>query len=134
MKSFSFKSLGLVGWIPVIVMFGVVAKSLFFAYAKQHQSRQFLELKKESLVVLNTEITEVYMAAIKKRLMQLDAELPADQPIYLWIDSPGGDIIAGLDLISVMHSMRRPVHTVTKRAASMAFYIVQNANTRFMTE
>lgn len=44
-----------------------------------------------------------------------------DKPITLFINSPGGDISAGLALISVMRDLRSPVHTfVVGQASSMA--------------
>lgn len=45
----------------------------------------------------------------------------AEEPITLYINSPGGDITGGLALIQIMRNLRSPVHTVVMgQAASMA--------------
>lgn len=52
-------------------------------------------------------------------MMMLDAV--ASSPITLYINSPGGDVHAGMALIQVMRDLRSPVHTVVlQQAASMA--------------
>ena len=53
-------------------------------------------------------------------LRMLDATDPG-KPITFYINSPGGDIHAGLALIQTMRDLRSPVHTfVLQHAASMA--------------
>lgn len=53
-------------------------------------------------------------------------------PIRLYINSPGGDIIGGLALIAFMRSVESPVHTiVAAEAASMAAVIAVAGDRRF---
>jgi ATP-dependent protease ClpP protease subunit len=50
----------------------------------------------------------------------------------LFLNSPGGSIQSGLELIEALKGIGRPVNTVTLFAASMAFQIAQNMNDRLI--
>lgn len=52
------------------------------------------------------------------------------EPITLYINSPGGDISAGLSLISVMKDLRSPVHTFVVGQASSMGAVVAVAGAR----
>lgn len=61
-------------------------------------------------IFLIDEISNQSVATALARLLNLDAmELDA---IYLFIDSPGGDVVAGEMLVSAMESSKTPVYTV----------------------
>jgi ATP-dependent Clp protease, protease subunit len=46
-------------------------------------------------------------------------------PIYLWVESDGGNVLAGLAIIDTLKKIRPPVHTVCRRRAhSIAAVIV----------
>ncbi len=67
--------------------------------------------------------TTVAEATLKARAM--DASLPPGQPMYLVIDSPGGEIDAGIEFIENLNSLNHKVVTLTQFAASMGFQTVQ---------
>lgn len=50
-------------------------------------------------------------AEARAALLALDAE-DQQTPIILYIDSPGGSVIAGMSIYDTMKSLRAPVHTV----------------------
>lgn len=52
--------------------------------------------------------------------------------LYLVLDSPGGSVMDGLDLIRVMSNLPCKVETVSIEAISMAFQIVQASSYRYM--
>jgi ATP-dependent Clp protease protease subunit len=59
---------------------------------------------------------------IKQNLVAFD--IVSNQPITLWITSPGGSCSAGLSIIEVMQRIKSPVITVISgEVASMASYI-----------
>lgn len=58
----------------------------------------------------------------------------AKDPIYLILNTPGGSVFAGLELINFMNTLRRPVHSVAVFAASMGFHILENSPIRYVTK
>jgi ATP-dependent Clp protease protease subunit len=68
----------------------------------------------------------VAVATVKAR--EFDAKLPKDAVIYLIINSPGGDIDAGIEFIENMNSLNHKVVTLTQFSASMGFQTVQGVN------
>lgn len=63
-------------------------------------------------------------------MSELDAKLESGKPIYLYLDSPGGSIIAGMRFINFLKSLDREVKTISSFSASMAFVIVQSSGER----
>ena len=55
----------------------------------------------------------------------MDAALAPGEVIYLVLNTPGGSIFAGLELIENLNSLKSRVDTVTIFAASMGFQTVQ---------
>lgn len=55
-------------------------------------------------------------------------------PIFLVLNTPGGSVFAGLELMQYVNTLRRPVHVVANYAASMGFHILQNSPKRYVTK
>lgn len=100
-------------------------------------------LSKDNLIVLNTVVEGEATAAIIAQAKALDAKLSApsrfgrdnankNKPLYLFLNTPGGSIQSGLELIEALHGIGRPVNTVTLFAASMGFQIAQNLDERLI--
>lgn len=63
-----------------------------------------------------------------------DKNLPVAnrKPIWLYLDSPGGSVIKGLNVIDVIRNSLTPVYTVClSQCASMAFHIFISGNKRY---
>lgn len=71
---------------------------------------------------------------VMRQLNELNRKGKDNDPIYLVLYTPGGSVIQGLNLITYMNSLRRPVHSVSIFAASMGFHILQNSKSRFITK
>lgn len=65
------------------------------------------------------------LAAVSKRLRK-------EEPVYLFLDTPGGSIMAGVKLIDFARSLPNKVITITGRAASMGFVIAQFLDDRYI--
>lgn len=63
---------------------------------------------------------------------ELTAKYKAKKPLYLFLNTPGGSIQAGLELYEALNGLGRPVHTVTLFAASMGFQTAQNMGDRLI--
>ena len=62
---------------------------------------------------------------IAKKAKELDARIPANDSLFLVLDSPGGSIDYGIELINNLNALNRPVKTITIFSASMGFQTVQ---------
>jgi len=85
----------------------------------------YSRLMKERVVFFTGEV-ETHMCNIMiAQLLFLEAENP-EQPISMYINSPGGSVYDGLGVYDVMQYIKCPVHTyVTGMAASMGSFIAQ---------
>ena len=85
----------------------------------------FSKLIQERIIFLSGEVTPESMDVITAQMLYLDSVDNRD--INLYIDSPGGDCYAGLQLVSVMDFLSSNVSTtVLGLAASMAAVIASN--------
>jgi ATP-dependent Clp protease, protease subunit len=85
----------------------------------------YSRLMKERVVFFSGEVEENMTNILVAQLLFLEAENP-DQPINMYIKSPGGSVYDGLAVYDVMQYIKCPVHTyVTGWAASMGSFIAQ---------
>ncbi|RMD81656.1 MAG: ATP-dependent Clp endopeptidase proteolytic subunit ClpP [Candidatus Dadabacteria bacterium] len=79
----------------------------------------YSRLLRERIVFLSDEITDPVASLVTAQLLFLEAEDP-DKDIYLYINSPGGLVTAGLAIYDTMQYIRPPVSTLCLgQAASM---------------
>jgi ATP-dependent Clp protease, protease subunit len=81
-------------------------------------------LLRRRLVTLSGEISTDSANELMAKLLWLDSEAPGS-PIELRINSPGGEVLAGLGIIDTMQGLTSPVHaTCVGVGASMASVIL----------
>jgi len=77
-------------------------------------------LLKERIIFLGTEINSVVANSIVAQLLYLEHEDP-EREIRMYIQSPGGEIYAGMAILDTMRAIRAPVSTTAiGMAASFA--------------
>ena len=82
-------------------------------------------------LLLYGEINEQTANDMLMLLTKMSAEDPS-APINLYINSPGGDVQAGLTIVDVMNSLKCPVNTICySLAASMAAVILAAGDRRY---
>jgi ATP-dependent Clp protease protease subunit len=75
-------------------------------------------------IFLGEEIDDYVANIINAQLLFLDTEENNEEPIWLYINSPGGDCYSGLAIYDTMQAIKAPVYTnVMGMAASMAFIL-----------
>jgi ATP-dependent Clp protease protease subunit len=92
-------------------------------YEQTHRGERALDvwsrLLLDRIVFLGTEVTAEVANAIIAQLLFLESEDP-EKPIHLYINSPGGDVSAGLAIYDTMNYIHAPVATLCAgRAMSM---------------
>lgn len=85
-------------------------------------------LTKDNVIIMNDYFDDETVANVAQKAKELDAALPSGDPLYLVLNSGGGSIDAGIELIQNLNTLNRPVHTLTLFAASMGFQTVQGVN------
>ncbi len=80
----------------------------------------FSRLLKDNVVFLGSPVDDQVASLIIAQLLFLEAENP-EKDIYLYINSPGGSITAGMAIYDTMQYVKPPVATIALgQAASMA--------------
>jgi hypothetical protein len=103
-------------------------KKLLFLFLAMFMSlsvmaSQSIQLSKENSVSLRD---VVHSGSVSKVIQELAKKETNDESvIYLVLDTPGGSVFAGIDLINYLKAYKKPVHTITSFAASMGFQIAQ---------
>lgn len=95
-----------------------------------------VEPSDEGLLFFHSEIEEQHVVPLQQQLLRTHLNLPAEKPITLFLSSVGGNVFAGLALVSTITSLRRLGRAVNVHiegvAMSMASVIAQVANYRTM--
>ena len=106
----------------------VLLLSISSAYAKD------IVLTSDNTVSLRGPVTGESVGEVMLELKTLSERGEDSKPIYLVLNTPGGSVFAGLDLMQYMNTLRRPVHVVANFAASMGFHILQTSKIRYVTK
>lgn len=86
----------------------------------------FSRILKDRIVFLEGEVTDQSAALIKAQLLFLESENPKGD-IYLYINSPGGSVTAGMGIYDTMNLVKPDVATVcTGLAASMGAFLLSS--------
>lgn len=96
-------------------------------------------LTSDNLLVLSGEVNGDSVGAVIRDAKELDAKMTGrfgnhTTPLYLYINSPGGSIISGMEMIEALKGLGRPVNTITAFGASMAFQVSQALDKRYVTK
>lgn len=84
----------------------------------------FDRLMMDRIIFLGEEIDDFVANIINAQLLFLENEENNDEPVWLYINSPGGECYSGLAVYDTMQLIKAPVYTcVMGLAASMAFVL-----------
>ena len=113
--------LGLVGGMTVLVYTPTqVETSEIPSSCETSTGDIYHRLLAERIIFLGQEVTEAVANNVVESLLYLDKQAPS-QPIYLYINSPGGSVTAGMTIYDTMRGVEAPVCTINfGLAASMS--------------
>ena len=84
----------------------------------------FSRLLKHRIVLLGSEVNDAVASLICAQLLFLESQDP-EKEIYLYINSPGGSVTAGMAIYDTMNYITPPIATVCMgRAASMGAFLL----------
>lgn len=95
------------------------------------------ELLDYRILILNDEIDICLLEQIGLHILKFNTEdknIPKEKrtPIRLFIQSPGGSVISGFNLVDIISSSETPVYTICfANCASMAFHIFISGHKRY---
>ena len=96
--------------VPIVLESGTMGERSFDIYSR---------LLRERIICVHGEVTDMMASLVTAQLLFLEAENP-DQPVYMYINSPGGLVTAGMAMYDTMQYIRPEVHTICMgQAASM---------------
>lgn len=88
-------------------------------------------LLKDRIILVSEEINDVSAMSIVAQLLYLDME-NHQEPITMYINSPGGSVSAGFSIYDTMKNIQAPVHTICNgMAASMGAFLLCAGDRRF---
>ncbi len=86
----------------------------------------FSRLLKDRIIMLSGEVNDVTSNLVVSQLLFLESEDP-DKDIYLYINSPGGSITAGMAIYDTMQYIKSDVSTICiGMAASMGAFLLSS--------
>lgn len=91
-------------------------------------------LTKDNTVSLLGPVSDQSISELMQEINTLSQSGKEKEPIFLVLNTPGGSVFAGLELMQYVNTLRRPVHVVANYAASMGFHILQNSPKRYVTK
>ena len=100
-------------------MKSILCEKKAFRAAEEEKAEEQKEAFSEALqakflktrqILLTGEVNKNLSEKIVRQLLILEAD--SDKPIYLFIDSPGGDVDAGYAIFDMIRFIKAPVYTV----------------------
>ena len=86
----------------------------------------FSRLLRERIIFLGSEVNDIVASIIVGQLLLLDSE-DASKDIYMYINSPGGSVTAGLAMYDTMQHVRADVTTICMgQCASMGAFLLSS--------
>lgn len=96
--------------VPIVLESGALGERSFDIYSR---------LLRERIICVHGEVSDHMASLVTAQLLFLEAEHP-EKPVYMYINSPGGLVTAGMAMYDTMQYIRPDVHTICMgQAASM---------------
>ena len=89
----------------------------------------YSRLLKDRIIFLGTDVNDYSANAIIAQLLFLEAEDP-DKDIYLYINSPGGSVTAGMAIYDTMNYIKPDINTICVGMAASMGAVLLSAGTK----
>lgn len=109
-----------------LILILLTSTLLFFGYTmKVFGEPLTVELDVKNTIPL---VEEISASLVDKTILALEAN--SQSPIYIYINSPGGDVGAGLQLVTYLQHTKKNIICIANFAASMAHAILESCPVR----
>lgn len=96
--------------VPIVLENSATGERSFDIYSR---------LLRERIICVHGQVTDQMASVVTAQLLFLEAEEP-NKPVYMYINSPGGVVTAGMAMYDTMQYIAPDVHTICMgQAASM---------------
>src|ERR1700692_1248743 len=120
----------------LFVLFALIVAAVFLfplSHNSNHDKNNTVVLSKDNTVVLSGEVDEKTASEVIPKARALSQQyFQGNKPLYLFLNTPGGSIQIGLEIIEALKGLGRPINTVSLFSASMGFQIVQGLSERLV--
>lgn len=93
-------------------------------------SDDVIVLTENNTLIMNDQFDESSVAKVQADALKLSMKTKGD--IYLILNTPGGSVGAGKELIQFLQALPNKIHTITLYAASMGYNTAQALGTRYI--
>ena len=128
-------------------MYSIAAVAIFFVSVFTLSktgltNKNYVVLSESNTIVLSGEVNGQTVGKIVQEMREKDTKKSylrkklglKGGPLYLFLNTPGGSIQSGMELIEILKGSDRQVNTVSMFAASMGFQLVQSLGERLVLE
>ena len=115
----------------MIAKLTLTAFLLFVVNQPQVNATRLVNLTTDNFATLRGEVAPVKIAQLMNELMN-----KTSTELFIFLDTPGGDVFAGLELVNyikTLESLNRTVSCIANKAYSMGFVILQYCTNRYIT-
>jgi ATP-dependent Clp protease protease subunit len=117
-------------WISIFLNCLLFSQCITVDVNELIKNNELILLKSDNFVSIQGQINENVAAKFIKEILQIKKH-----KIYIYIDSPGGNIMDGNDMIQVMDALsysNKEIICIADNAASMAFAFLQSCPNRYI--
>lgn len=111
---------------------GLLITALISVTAKAAETTPVITLTERNTLVIRNVIDSQSVASLQDKANKLSQGLSKSEKIYLFLDTPGGSVQSGNEMVSTLRGLPQRVETITNFAASMGFITVQSLGTRYI--
>jgi ATP-dependent Clp protease protease subunit len=118
--------------LGAIATTGIILFFLSIFCSSIRSAEKEILLTEDNVLILSQGFDSSSVGKLISEARKKDSDTASSYPLYLYLYTPGGSIEDGLTLIEFLKGLNRPVHTVTRFAASMGFQTVQQLGKRYI--
>jgi len=106
--------------------------AIFMSLTATAAENNTITLTERNTLVMRNVVDSQSVASVQQKANKLSQNLSEQETIYLFMDTPGGSIQAGNELIANLEGLPQRVDTITSFSASMGFITVQSLGNRYI--